>query len=100
MVLEVSECPSSEAPEGLSSLRQYVFEGLLGSGAFNSLLLYCIIGGRHRWSHDIYQHVSEQSFEEQLDGFIVPLGVSSLLGVFFKGGDVFINFWESHSNLL
>ena len=100
LVLEVSEHSSPEAPEGLSSLHQYVFEGLLGSGAFNGLLLYCVISGGHRWPHDIYQYISGQSFEKQLDSFIVPLGVSSFPSVFFKGGDVFIDFWESHGNLL
>ena len=64
LILEVPKCSSSKASEGLPSLCQYIFKGLLGSGAFNGLLLYCVVGHGHRWPHDVYQYVLGQPFEE------------------------------------
>ena len=99
LILEVSKCSPSKASKGLPSLCQYIFKGLLGSGAFNSLLFYHVVGGRHRWPHDVHQYISGQSFEEQLDGFVVPLGIPSFSGIFLEGGDILVDLREFHGNL-
>ena len=69
-------------------------------GGFEGLLFSCVISHGIGGFEDVCEDSGWEFFEEQVGGFSVSLGVSSLSGEFFEIGDVLRDIGPSHSALL
>jgi len=89
---------SSVETSGIGSSPSFedAFDQHSGSGNFDGFIfepaMICRDGGYKYCLHD----VGWKSFDEQMEDFVIPLGIASIAAEFFKLRDVVIDLWELH----
>ena len=90
----IAACSSLGSLSQDNCIKEY--EGL---GSLKGLLFSCIISHSIGGFKDVCKDSCRESFEEEISGFSIFLGIASLSGVFFKVSDVLSNIRPLHVTL-